>query len=242
MNLVVFDLDGTLTQTFAVDGQYFVQALGIGFNVGLVNPNWAEYRDVTDYGVTLELCRGKYGRDAESAEIHRSIECFVSLLTEAHFTNRNSFGEIPGVAIFLNRLRQHRDWRAAIATGGWEQCARFKMTAAGIEEDGIPAAFAEDGPSREGIVQAAIARAGAAYGTATFEKTVLVGDAIWDVRTAQRLGLPFIGIGSGEEAALLRNAGASDVVENFLDHEYCMECFERAEIPMPHGRPISGQG
>ena len=46
----------------------------------------------------------------------------------------------------------------------------------------------------EGIVQAAIARAGAAYGTATFEKTVLVGDAIWDVRTAQRLGLPFIGM------------------------------------------------
>jgi len=39
MNLVVFDLDGTLTDTNAVDDECFVQALRIAFKIGDVNTN-----------------------------------------------------------------------------------------------------------------------------------------------------------------------------------------------------------
>ena len=114
------------------------------------------------------------------------------------------------------------------------------MTAAGINADGIAASFAEAGPAREMIVEAAISKAGAKYGT-DFQKIVLVGDAIWDVRTARQLGLPFVGVGSGEGAALLRNAGANAVLENFLNYEYCTECFEGATIP-EGPRLVSRQG
>jgi len=231
MNLVVFDLDGTLTDTNAVDDECFVQALRIAFKIGHVNTNWTEYSHVTDAGVILASFRQKYVRDPQPAEISSFIECFASLLNECYSANADSFGEIAGASALLTRLQQHSEWRAAIATGGWERCARFKMAAAGIEADGIPAAFGEDGPARETIVETAIARACAAYGTKRFEQAVLVGDAVWDVRTAQRLGLPFVGVGSRDRAGLLRNAGANAVVENFLNYERCMMYFDHAEVP-----------
>src|SRR5438093_13115293 len=228
MKLVVFDLDGTLTATNAVDDECFVQALRIAFNIDLINTNWTEYSHVTDSGVMAAAFREKFGRDAEPSEASRFIECFVSLLTEAHSTNRNSFSEIPGAAALVAGLHKHSQWRPAIATGGWERSARFKMAAAGIDANGIAAAFSGDGPAREMIVEGAIRKACVKYRVSEFEKIVLVGDAIWDAQTAGRLTLPFVGIGNGEEAALLRNAGAIAVIANFLDHEYCLECFEGA--------------
>ena len=232
MKLAVFDLDGTLTATNAVDDDCFVRALRIVFDIDLINTNWTAYSHVTDAGVMAVAFGQNHGRDPEPAEISSFIECFVALLNEECSIRPDLFGEIPGAVAFLAAIRHHPEWRAAIATGGWERSARFKMTAAGINADGIAASFAEAGPAREMIVEAAISKAGAKYGT-DFQKIVLVGDAIWDVRTARQLGLPFVGVGSGEEAALLRNAGANAVVENFLNYEYCIECFEGAEIPKP---------
>ena len=241
MNLAVFDLDGTLTTTFAVDVQCFVQAFRIALNIERLNTNWTEYHDVTDSGLVLEAFNNSYGRDPEHAEVSRFIECFLSLLTEAHSNNTDSFGQIPGAAAFLTHLQQHRHWCAAIATGSWERCARFKMTTAGINANGMPAAFAEDGPGRQTIVEAAITRACAEY-RRDFEKIVLVGDAVWDVQTAQRLDLPFIGVGSREQAALLRNAGSRDVIEDFLDHKHCLELFEMAKAPNLKSHRMSGRG
>jgi phosphoglycolate phosphatase-like HAD superfamily hydrolase len=238
MNLVVFDLDGTLTTTFAVHVQCFVQAFRAALNIEHLNTNWTEYRDVTDSGVLFQAFNNAYGRDPDAAEVSKFITCFVSLLTEAHSTNTDSFGEIPGAAAFLAHLQQHPNWRIAIATGSWERCARFKMTVAGINADGIPASFAEDGPARETIVEAAISKACGKY-RRDFEKIVFVGDALSDVRTAQRLGLPFVGIGNGGQEALLRSVGANEVIDNFLDHNRCMECFDRAVIPKVYGESAS---
>src|SRR5256885_12360749 len=43
----------------------------------------------------------------------------------------------------------------------------------------LPIAFAEDGPTREDIVRSAIARAAACYEQLSFERVVLLGDAVW---------------------------------------------------------------
>src|SRR5947207_11784992 len=184
MKLAVFDLDGTLTATNAVDDAYFVRALRIVFDIDLINTNWTAYSHVTDASVMAVAFGEKHDRGPEPAEISRFIECFVALLNEECPNRPDLFGEIPGAVAFLAAIRQHSEWRAAIATGGRERSARFKMMASQIDADGMPAAFAEDGPARETIVEAAIIRACAAYATSTFEKIVLVGDAVWDVRTA----------------------------------------------------------
>ena len=51
MKLAVFDLDGTLTATNAVDDACFVRALRIVFDIDLINTNWTAYSHVTDASV-----------------------------------------------------------------------------------------------------------------------------------------------------------------------------------------------
>jgi phosphoglycolate phosphatase-like HAD superfamily hydrolase len=80
-------------------------------------------------------------------------------------------------------------------------------------------------------VRAAIDRAKTQYGESGFERIVSVGDAMWDVQTAWRLALPFVGVASGERAAMLRNNGARTTIEDFVNYQHCMECFERAAPP-----------
>ncbi len=54
------------------------------------------------------------------------------------------------------------------------------------------------------------------YG-APFVSTVYVGDGIWDARACHALGIPFIGIGSGERAARLSSEGAVRVFQDYSD-------------------------
>ena len=171
-----------------------------------------------------------FNRQPHAAELSSFVECFVSLLTEQHVVALGRFAEVPGAATILSRLRRDKEWGIAIATGCWEQSARFKMTAAGFDGTNLPAAFAEDGPARETIVEAAIRRAAAKYGHSQFERVVLVGDASWDVRTAKELALPLIGV-VHEGQVNLRELGVSHVLQDFNDHEYCLSCLEDATVP-----------
>jgi len=78
------------------------------------------------------------------------------MLSEQYNSNSSSFAELPGASIALSRLRRESDWGVAIATGCWRESALLKLRAAKIDIDGIPAAYAEDGLSREEILEAAL--------------------------------------------------------------------------------------
>ena len=50
------------------------------------------------------------------------------------------------------------------------------------------------------------------------QRTVVVGDAVWDIEAAQRAGLPCIGLtGGGISAQELRDAGAAAVYDDPAD-------------------------
>ena len=219
MNLAIFDVDGTLTQTSAVDEICFVRAVTLCFGIATVNTDWTSYEHATDAAVIDALCRQNLGRSPRADEIAAVKKCFRDLLTKAHGESPESFAAVPGAAAVLNRLNGSRTWRTAIATGGWFPSATLKLETAGLSVRHIPAAFAEDGPSREAIVQMAIARACSEYGEPCFDRVVSVGDAVWDVLTAKRLELPFIGIARGVRADTLRSAGARQVLEDFQDED-----------------------
>jgi phosphoglycolate phosphatase-like HAD superfamily hydrolase len=97
----------------------------------------------------------------------------------------------------------------------------------------FPAAFAEDGPSREAIVQTAIDRASTWYQCGEFERIVSVGDAVWDIKTARQLNLPFLGVADEPRATLLRDSGARHVVEHYLDPAQCLRWLGDVIVPMP---------
>jgi len=230
MKLAVFDIDGTLVDHFGPDEACFVRAFADAFGVQEISTNWMEYEHPgTDLGVLEEVIRTRCGRPPTAKDVARYIECYLALLSAQRA--RFPLGQIPGADAILTLLADHQEWRCAIATGGWQRSAKFKIASAGLSLDGIPSAFAEDGPSREDIVLRAIERATILAGVDAFERVVVLGDALWDVRTAERLHLPFVGVGRETSRDILLTAGAWHVVGDFLDTNSLLRVLDESRIP-----------
>lgn len=225
MNLAIFDIDGTLTESNEIDDACFVQAFQDNFGIQGIGTNWLDYRYQTDSGLALEICRAHLNRDPCEVEIRQLRTRFVELLSAA-VNSGQIIREVHGATGVLNWLRGQIRWKAAIATGGWCEPARFKLATAGLPVGGLPWANSGDAVDRLDIIRIAIDRAKESYGRAAFERIVYVGDAVWDVRAAKALGIDFLGLATGERAALLVDEGASWVISDFSDLMRVSECLE----------------
>lgn len=231
MNLAIFDVDGTLTETDRVDEVCFVQALADAHAITGVSTDWAAYPHTTDSAITRHIFRERFKRAPEEAELLKFQIRFVQLLNEHRAGDPALFAEIEGAPVMLRSLNQEPEWRVAIASGSWRASAALKLKVAGIGVDDYPAAFADDGFSREEILQSALLKARARYRQDHFTRVVSVGDGVWDVRTARNLKFPFIGIGSGDREEKLRRAGATHVLKDFADYGQLFRCLAEAEVP-----------
>jgi phosphoglycolate phosphatase-like HAD superfamily hydrolase len=231
VKLAIFDIDGTLTNTNNVDNECFVKALAEAHAITKIDTDWSTYPHTTDSGITLHIFQEKFGRNPEEAELDKFKYCFVNMLSEQYHSNSSSFAEIAGASIALSRLKRESDWAVAIATGCWRESALLKLRAAKIDIEGIPAAYAEDGLSREEILRAAVSQSLEQYRLSSFEKIVSIGDGLWDVRAARRLDFAFLGVGCGKSAAMLHQAGARHVIADFADYGRLVSSLNEAEIP-----------
>lgn len=227
MPLIVFDIDGTLTQTTGVDDDCFVRAIRTVLGVEGFSTDWADYPHATDSGLTHSISERTRGRRASADEVEAMHREFVGLLRRTLVERPERFTSVPGAAALLARIGSQRGWSAALATGAWRASAELKLGAAGVDVRGLPLATADDAESRHDIARAAIARA---MGTAVHEGVVdeaherfggvvYVGDGVWDARTSRDLGVGFIGVRVRGDEAGLRAAGARRIVRDFADAE-----------------------
>ncbi|MBD2437221.1 DUF952 domain-containing protein [Nostoc sp. FACHB-110] len=231
MKLVIFDVDGTLTNTNKIDEQCFVSALALEFGFGDINTNWDEYENVTDAGITQQIFQDRLKRIPSPAEIEKLKKSFVNLLQQLITTKEYLFSSIPGAAKILAELQIDSDWCVAIATGGWYDSAVLKLQNADVKIKGIPVASSDDGVSRQDIVNTAIIKAQNTYKVEDFQKIVFVGDGIWDVKTANNLNIAFIGIAENQQATQeLIKAGAITVIPDLQDSEFS-KILNNAKVP-----------
>jgi phosphoglycolate phosphatase-like HAD superfamily hydrolase len=226
MNLVIFDIDGTLTESVAVDEVCFVQAFQDVLGIEGINTDWLDYTFQTDSGLALEICRKHLGRDPAKGEISRLQSRFVHLLGAAIEGTGQPMRAMAGAAALLQGMTGDARWQVAIATGGWSVSARFKLASAGLPVDAFPWASADDALHRVDILRTALQRAGRHYGQRAFDKAVYIGDGVWDVRAARELGIGFLGIAAGERARKLEQADALCVLPDFSDTVRVVECLE----------------
>lgn len=88
------------------------------------------------------------------------------------------------------------------------------MAEAGLNVDGVPFACSDDAVPRHDIIRTAIERTERGSIDA-FDTLTYVGDGVWDVRAADRLGIDFLGISRGARAERLREIGADRVFSDF---------------------------
>jgi len=230
-SLVIFDVDGTLTRTLRVDADCFTRAFTKEFGISGINTDWGSYDNYTDSGIASQIFREKLGHSPTPEENARLVDRFIALLQEEAAAEPEFFQEVPGAAALLERLREERDWRPALATGCWLPSALFKLEKAGISGEKIPLASADDSPIREEIVRLAIARSRRLYQTDRFERVVYVGDGVWDVKMSSELEIAFIGVADEEKRKLLRAAGAAHFLTDFRDYSSFLRELSRATVP-----------
>lgn len=227
--LVVFDLDGTLLDSNAVDEECFRAAFRSCFGDVPVASDWNVYGEVTDAGIARAVLGEAFGPQGLEERVLRHRDAFCELL-EGRLAATGPLRPIPGARELLATLRPGTEWALAVATGGWGRSARRKLLAAGLSLDGAAFASSDDDPVRARIVQHAISRATADRGEA-FGRVVAVGDGVWDVVAAAELELPFVGVGRGGRARQLRAAGAGVVLADFGDLTASLDALQDAPVP-----------
>ena len=214
MHLVMFDIDGTLTETMKLDEECFVRSFKDVFGFADIDTDWSHYPHTTDSGIFHDVCMSRIGRSPTAQEVSRFRQHFIQLL--AATSSQSPFAPIAGADRLLSRLAQSGSLRVSLATGGWRDSARLKMASAGMCFDDHPAASADDALDRESIMRLSRHRAAKRYGE-SFTSTVYVGDGVWDARACRSVGIPFIGIGTGSRATRLSAEGAVCVFPDFSD-------------------------
>jgi len=215
MRLVIFDIDGTLTQTTKADEECFVRSLDAVCGFSDVDTDWSCYKHATDAGIFREIYETRTGRLPSPSEASRFRQYFVDLL--ARVSSEAAFAAITGAPRLLSRLADSGEHRVALATGAWCDSARLKMASAGLRYDDYPAASSDDAFDRESIIRLSMQRATERYGS--LGSTVYVGDGVWDARACRSVGIPFIGIGTGSRATRLSAEGAVCVFPDFSDED-----------------------
>jgi len=192
--LIVFDIDGTLTNTNHVDSVLFEKAILDILPISSIDTEWHNYKYSTDAGILTEIIQSKLARNPTPEEIESIKSRFISYLENTFTENQSHCVPIEGAQVIFEKISR-LGWDIGIATGAWERSALLKLKHANIPYQTIPIAHSDDHIERENIISMAISRAEAFYIKLSYSKLIYVGDRLWDKVAANNLKIDFIGVG-----------------------------------------------
>ena len=193
MHLIMFDIDGTLVQSYDFDTRCFAQSVEAVLGTR-IDTDWGNYPDVTDSGILNSILRDSGIPEADRLTTARDVkDTFIHLVDK--YIETHPVEEVPGAARFIHLLENRSDTVLAFATGGWRETAQLKLAAAGIEPGDIPIASASDHHRRVDIMKSAATVAG----EEPYDSITYIGDGPWDKTASASLGYRFILVGNRAE-------------------------------------------
>lgn len=189
MHHVMFDIDGTLVQSYKLDEECYTKSVFevLGHNI---DTDWTKYQHITDSGILSQHLKN-IGLYKEIDELEQKIKDKFIKKT-ANYISKNPVREILGASKFIEKLKNIENVSISIATGGWFETASMKLESAGIDISGIPIATSSDHFSRTEIMKLAMSKAK----IANEHKVSYFGDAKWDQEACDKLGFNFILVGN----------------------------------------------
>ena len=187
-NLIVFDIDDTLTKSENQHQEAYVKTM-IDFGITEINQDWKSYPNVTDSHILKLNYEANFNKEFELSFIPE----FEKRMTERMLA-LNKTEEIKGASKIVDFFMNETDYAICFATGSLLKPALIKLEQANINF--VPDLVEASNTifTREEIVKSAIEKAKNYFGVATFKNIISVGDGIWDLKTARNLGIHFLGI------------------------------------------------
>lgn len=209
--LIVFDIDGTLTDSVSPHQKAFVRSLK-KLGVENIDSNFGDYKHHTDSYIAKQI----FEKDLKTNFSKNILDEFESHLSLE--LNKFQIPEIHGAKSFIEDLESYSEYAVCYATGSLMKPACYKLDAIGVNYRKEVLVTSNNIHSREDIVSKAIEKAEKFYETPNFKRIISIGDGLWDLRTAQNLNLEFIGIGLKNKELLSQN-GAQSLFDDFLNLE-----------------------
>lgn len=210
-SLIIFDIDGTLTQSVEVHQKIFKEMLteiGVEEDYSALN-SFKHHTDSFIAKEIFEIDRNQQFSDAKRVEFEEGLTRKINLET---------FQEIKGAKVAIDKLEKSTDFCVCYATGSLLRPAKHKLNSIGINYIDSLLVASDTLFSRKDIVAKAISRAKEYYAVREFERIISVGDGLWDLITAKTLGLDFIGVGLKNKKVLEEN-GANIVLNDLTELE-----------------------
>ena len=211
MNLVIFDIDGTVVNSVTADDECFIQTFRDLHEIDLLGSDWNDFEHVTDSGLTNEIFENRLKRSATEEEVKIIQNYFFDLLS----FRKSEFNEINGASDFIIKLGKRKDFFIAFATGGWSQTALLKLQCLGLPLENYVLRSADDHFKRTEITKLAIEDSKKKANIINFDSITYFGDGLWDLKASKELNIDFIGVdckGDGK----LNNNGAKIVIKDYL--------------------------
>jgi len=210
--LIIFDIDGTITDTTEVDDLCFKKTFKLLYDIDLINVTWSDYPHATDWGLSMSIIEEKFNISLSTNEKRKIEKHFIEILQGELSENPQKFAEIPESVKFIKSLINSNQ-PIAIATGAWKHSALLKLKKVGLDIKGIPFANSDEFYSREEITKHAITKAENQYNI-KFKKFVYFGDGTWDYKTTKSLGIPLIGVDFHSNGKL-KKLGVKNIISDY---------------------------
>jgi phosphoglycolate phosphatase-like HAD superfamily hydrolase len=214
MDLVIFDIDGTLIHSHEAEVDCYIKAFAQVMGNSDINTDLTTYEHVTDTGITQECIYRQFQRNASLSEQLAIEESFLTLFDQS--LNNHPPKPIPGVHSLFEQLHQEKNVRLAIATGSYHRSAMLKLKHANLLLSHLPLSSCSEHIERIEIMKLAKQKAHQHYQIDAFRSVTYVGDGPWDVKASQHLAWNFIGIASNYTPTQLKNWGVNIVLNDYF--------------------------
>jgi phosphoglycolate phosphatase-like HAD superfamily hydrolase len=222
MELIIFDVDGTLVYSDKRDSRVFAQTYESVYQKPFPSIDWRQFPHVTDNIIFGTVIRQHFQRTPSTEETADFQSIYMDALRRARQKQPEHFREVPGARQAITQLQQ-TDRLIGIGTGGWKTPAHIKLSHVGITVEDRLFSGGDNKPNREAILEETIVAAEDLNG-GPLSRIVYLGDAEWDVATTRNLQIDFVGVRHLGDLDTLHTIGAETVIQDYT----CYATFEAA--------------
>ena len=187
MIATIFDIDGTLVDSFGFDDACYISAIREVLGEVHIHDDWSKYKNVTDTGSLRQIMEENNIQEKDQI---KEVRTRFGELIRQYLQNGGKCRPKEGAIHLIDKLLATDGYAVGVATGGWEHTAKMKLQHAGFNLKNTVLTSSDDGDERVAIMQKCLSALGN-----RFHRIVYVGDAEWDMQATQELGWHFIGVG-----------------------------------------------